>query len=49
MVTDNVPVPVPLPLVALKFTVDVPAAVGVPEITPVELFTLNPAGKLVAP
>jgi hypothetical protein len=36
-------------LVALSATVDVPAAVGVPEINPVLLFTVNPWGNPVAP
>jgi hypothetical protein len=36
-------------LVALSVTVEVPAAVGVPEINPVPLFTVNPAGKPAAP
>ena len=42
-------VPVPAPLVALNVTVEVPAAVGVPEINPVPVFTDNPAGNPVAP
>jgi hypothetical protein len=42
-------VPVPVPLVALKVTVEELAAVGVPEIKPVEAFTDNPAGSPVAP
>ena len=41
--------PVPVLLVALRVTVEVAAAVGVPEINPVELFTLRPAGKPLAP
>ena len=45
----SVAVPVPPPLLALKVTVEVPAAVGVPEITPVAVFTVNPAGNPVAP
>jgi hypothetical protein len=40
---------VPLPLVALNVTVEVPAAVGVPEISPLVLLTDNPAGNPVAP
>ena len=41
--------PVPPPLVALIVTVDDPATVGVPEINPVEAFTVSPAGNPVAP
>jgi len=41
--------PVPPLLLALSVTVDVPAAVGVPEINPVPLFTDKPAGNPVAP
>ena len=48
MVSVNVAVPVPVLLVALSATLEVPAAVGVPEINPVPVFTDNPAGKLVA-
>ena len=49
MVSVRVALPVPPLLVALRVTVDVPAAVGVPEINPVPLFTVNPAGNPVAP
>ena len=42
-------VPVPPAFVADRLTVNVPAAVGVPEIRPVVVLTLNPAGKLLAP
>ena len=45
----RVAVPVPDPLVALRATVDVPAAVGVPEIKPVVGLTERPAGSPVAP
>ncbi len=45
----SVAVPVPPAFVALIVTVNVPAAVGVPEITPVEVFTANPAGNPLAP
>jgi hypothetical protein len=55
IVSVNVAVPVPppntepgLPLVAPTVTVEVPAAVGVPEINPVGVLTDNPAGKPVA-
>ena len=36
------------PLLALMVTLDVPAVVGVPEITPVLVFTIRPAGSPVA-
>ena len=49
MVTVSVAVPVPREFVALIVTVKVPEAVGVPEITPVEVFRVNPAGNPVAP
>jgi hypothetical protein len=53
IVKVNVAVPVPLPLVALMVTLyglpaSVPAA-GVPEIRPVAVFTVNPAGSPLAP
>ena len=48
IVSVRVALPVPLPLVALSATVDVPVAVGVPEINPVAGFTDRPAGKPVA-
>jgi hypothetical protein len=41
--------PVPYAFVALTVTVEVAAAVGVPEINPLEVFTDNPAGNPVAP
>jgi hypothetical protein len=41
--------PVPVLLVALSVTVEVPAAVGVPDINPLVLLTERPAGKPVAP
>ena len=37
--------PVPALFVALTVTLDVPPAVGVPEIKPVVVFTIRPAGK----
>jgi len=49
MVNVRLALPVPPLLVALSVTVDVPAAVGVPEISPVPLFTDRPAGNPVAP
>ena len=48
MVIERVAFPVPPLFTALSVTVEVPAAVGVPEITPVALFTVNPAGNPVA-
>jgi hypothetical protein len=49
MVSVRVALPVPPLLVALRVTVEVPAAVGVPEINPVLMFGVNPAGNPVAP
>jgi len=49
VVSVSVACPVPLRLVALSVTVEVPAVVKVPEINPVPLFTVNPAGNPVAP
>ena len=48
IVKVNVAVPVPAALVALNATLDVPAAVGVPEMTPVAVSTESPAGNPVA-
>jgi len=48
-VRANVALPVPLPFVAFSVTVQVPAALGVPEIKPVEPFTDKPAGNPEAP
>jgi hypothetical protein len=48
-VSVSVALPVPAMLVALTVTAEVPAAVGVPEINPVALLTVNPAGNPVAP
>jgi hypothetical protein len=48
MVNVSVAVPVPPLLVALRVTVEVPAALGVPEIRPVDVFTDNPPGRPVA-
>ena len=41
--------PVPAELVALIVALKEPEAVGVPEMRPVEVFTLRPAGRPVAP
>ena len=48
MVNVNVAVPVPAALVALNATLGVPAAVGVPAMTPVVVLTESPAGNPVA-
>ena len=48
MVRVNVALPVPPALVALMVTLYVPAVVGVPEIKPVVVFTLKPAGRPLA-
>jgi len=48
IVNVSVAVPVPLAFIALMVILEVPAVVGVPLITPVEVFTLKPAGKPVA-
>ena len=44
----SVALPVPPELVALMVTLYVPAVVGVPEINPVLVFTVKPAGSAVA-
>ena len=49
MVSVSVAWPLPTALLAEMVTVDVAAVVGVPLITPVEVFKLNPAGSPVAP
>ena len=48
IVKVSVAVPVPVLLVALSVTLNDPDTVGVPEITPVLVFTDNPAGNPVA-
>lgn len=48
IVTANVADPVPKPLVALNVTLDVPAAVGVPAMTPVVVLIESPAGNPAA-
>jgi hypothetical protein len=48
IVTVKVAVPVPDGFVAPIVTLDVPDAVGVPEIIPVEVLTERPAGRPVA-
>jgi hypothetical protein len=48
IVKVNVALPVPPALVALMVTLYVPAVVGVPEIKPVFVFTVKPAGNPVA-
>ena len=47
-VSVTVALPVPEELVALRVTVEVPAAEGVPEIKPVLVFNESPVGKPVA-
>jgi hypothetical protein len=49
MVRVRVAVPVPIAFVAFRVTVEIPVALGVPEITPVAVLTDNPAGNPVAP
>jgi hypothetical protein len=49
IVKVSVALPVPPALVALMVTLYVPAVVGVPEINPVAVFTVKPAGNPVAP
>ena len=48
MVRVRVALPVPVLFVALRLTVEVPAAVGVPEINPLVLLTDSPLGNPVA-
>ena len=48
IVNVKVAPPVPPALVALMVTLYVPAVVGVPEITPVLVFTDRPAGSTPA-
>lgn len=48
IVKVNVAVPKPVTLIALIVTEEVAAVVGVPEITPVLVLTLRPAGNPVA-
>ena len=48
MVKTRDAVPVPPALVALKATVETPAAAGVPEMRPVVVLTDMPAGKPAA-
>ena len=48
MVSVRAALPVPPAFVALSVTVEVAAAVGVPEINPVVALTDKPAGKPVA-
>jgi hypothetical protein len=48
-VSVRVAVPVPAVFVALSVIVETPPAVGVPEIRPVVVFTVRPAGSPVAP
>ena len=41
--------PLPPGLAALMLAVNVPLTVGVPDIRPVDVLTLSPAGRLLAP
>ena len=47
IVKIKVLVPVPPALVALKLTLEVAAAVGMPEIKPVAVLIVSPAGRPV--
>ena len=49
VVSVRLSLPVPAEFVALNATVDVPADDGVPEISPVEVSTVNPASNPDAP
>ena len=49
IVTVSVLLPVPPAFVALIVTVLFPAVVGVPEMPPVVVFTVKPAGSPLAP
>ena len=48
IVSDRVCVPVPPALVALKLTLEFPAVIGVPEMSPVTVSMDRPAGRPVA-
>jgi len=48
IVKARVAVPVPPAFVALRETLEFPAAAGVPEIRPVDVLTDNPPGSPVA-
>ena len=41
-------VPLPVRVIAVTPTVNVPASVGVPEMTPVDALTVRPFGRWVA-
>ena len=49
MVSVKLPVPEPPALVAVRVTEAIPEALGVPEMIPLAVSTLRPAGRLVAP
>ena len=49
IVSVSVAVPVPPAFVALNVTVALPVAVGVPEINPLVVLTVSPAGSPAAP
>lgn len=48
IVRTSVAEPTPPALDALIVMLEIPGAAGVPEITPVDVLTVNPAGKPVA-
>ena len=48
-VIARIAVPVPVTLAALMVAFADPVAVGVPEMSPVLVLTLNPEGRLAAP
>ena len=48
IVRAKVKLPGPAALVAVKVTLNVPAVVGVPEISPEDVFMVSPAGRAVA-
>ena len=48
MAKDRLAVAVPALVVALNVTLEVPAALGVPEMRPVSVLTDSPAGRVVA-
>ena len=47
--SDSVEEPVPPAFVALMVAANVPLALGVPEISPVDALTPNPGGRPIAP
>ena len=49
IVMPRMALPVPETLVAVRVVFVVPVAVGMPEIRPVEEFTVRPGGRFAAP